>query len=89
MFESLASEYPDLEFIVAEYNGGDAKNHYKYDGSRRRTDEMVRSLDRWIGAFFWEPTMYGEWGSALFDWRDGNLYANQEAFDEYKDDAPH
>ena len=50
---------------------------------------MVRSRDRWMGAVFWEPTMYGEWGSALFDWRDGNLYANQEAFDEYKDDAPH
>lgn len=89
LFESLASNYPNLEFIVAEYNGGDANNHYNYDGSRRRTDEMVRGLDRWIGAFFWEPTLYGEWGSALFDWRDGNLYANQEAFDEYKDDARH
>ena len=89
LFESLASEYPDLEFIVAEYNGGDAKNHYNYDGSRRRTDEMVRSLDRWIGAFFWEPTLYGEWGSALFDWRGSDLYANKDAFDEYSVDARH
>ena len=89
MFEGLASAYPNLEFIVAEYNGGDSKDHYNYDGSRYRTDEMVRGLDRWIGAFFWEPTLYGEWGSALFDWRDGNLYANKDAFDEYKIDARH
>ena len=89
LFESLASNYPNLEFIVAEYNGGDANNHYNYDGSRRRTDEMVRGLDRWIGAFFWEPTLYGEWGSALFDWRGSDLYANKDAFDEYSVDARH
>jgi arabinogalactan endo-1,4-beta-galactosidase len=89
LFESLASNYPNLEFIVAEYNGGDANNHYNYDGSRRRTDEMVRGLDRWIGAFFWEPTLYGEWGSALFDWRGSDLYANKDAFDEYSVDVRH
>lgn len=89
LFESLASNYPNLEFIVAEYNGGDANNHYNYDGSRRRTDEMVRGLDRWIGAFFWEPTLYGEWGSALFHWRGSDLYANKDAFDEYSVDVRH
>jgi arabinogalactan endo-1,4-beta-galactosidase len=89
LFESLASNYPNLEFIVAEYNGGDANNHYNYDGSRHRTDEMVRGLDRWIGAFFWEPTLYGEWGSALFDWRGSDLYANKAAFDEYSVDVRH
>ena len=89
LFENLSSSYPDLEFIVAEYNGGDAKDHYEFDGARRRTDDLVRNLDRWIGAFFWEPTLNGAWGAALFDWRDGNLYANKDAFDEYGNDARH
>lgn len=84
LFKSLTLEYPNLEFIVAEYNGGDKENHYPGDGSRKRTDEMVRSLDRWIGAFFWEPTMSGAWGSALFDWNGKDLYADKDAFDEYR-----
>ena len=84
LFKSLISNYPNLEFIVAEYNGGDAENHYKFDGSRKRTYEMVKGLDRWIGAFFWEPTLSGAWGPALFDWDGPNLRANKNAFDEYK-----
>jgi arabinogalactan endo-1,4-beta-galactosidase len=83
LFQSLSASYPDLEFIVAEYNGGDAKNHYPFDGSRKRTNEVVRGLDRWIGSFFWEPTMSGEWGAALFDWEGSNLKANKEAFEEF------
>lgn len=84
LFKSLSSSYPDLEFIVAEYNGGDTKDHYSFDGSRRRTNEMVRGLDRWIGAFFWEPTLSGAWGAPLFDWDGPNLRANKDAFEEYK-----
>ena len=34
LFNSLTSKYSKLEFIVAEYNGGDSDNHYKFDGSR-------------------------------------------------------
>lgn len=83
LFKSLVSGYSDLEFIVAEYNGGDTDNHYKFDGSRKRTTEMVKGLDRWIGTFFWEPTLSGAWGSALFDWKGSDLYANKEAFSEY------
>lgn len=83
LFQSLSASYPDLKFIVAEYNGGDAKNHYPFDGSRKRTNEVVRGLDRWIGSFFWEPTMSGEWGSALFDWEGSNLKANRVAFEEF------
>lgn len=83
LFQSLVSSYPDLEFIVAEYNGGDAENHYNFDGSRKRTTEMVKGLDRWIGTFFWEPTLGGAWGPALFDWKGGNLQANSKAFEEF------
>lgn len=83
LFQSLVSSYPDLEFIVAEYNGGDADNHYNYDGSRKRTTEMVKGMDRWIGTFFWEPTLSGAWGTALFDWKGSDLQANSKAFEEY------
>ena len=83
LFQSVTSNYPNLKFIVAEYNGGDSDNHYKFDGSRKRTNEMVKGLDRWIGTFFWEPTLGGAWGPALFDWEGSNLKANSKAFEEY------
>ena len=83
LFQTVTSGYPDLEFIVSEYNGGDKDNHYNYDGSRKRTNEMVKGMDRWIGTFFWEPTLSGAWGPALFDWKGSDLYANSKAFEEY------
>ena len=83
LFQSVTSSYPDLEFIVAEYNGGDSDNHYKFDGSRKRTNEMVKGMNRWIGTFFWEPTLGGAWGPALFDWKGSNLQANSRAFEEF------
>ena len=84
LFKSLTSTYSNLEFIVAEYNGGESDNTYSYDGSRKKAVDMVRGLDRWIGAFFWEPTLSGAWGSSLFDWDGPDLRANKKAFDEYK-----
>ena len=83
LFQSVTSNYPNLKFIVAEYNGGDSDNHYKFDGSRKRTNEMVKGMDRWVGTFFWEPTLGGAWGPALFDWEGSNLKANSKAFEEY------
>ena len=83
LFQTVTSSYPNLEFIVAEYNGGDAENHYNFDGSRKRTTEMVKGLDRWIGTFFWEPTLSGAWGPALFDWKGSDLQANSKAFEEF------
>ena len=58
LFQTVTSSYPDLEFMVVEYNGGDKENHYNYDGSRKRTNEMIKGMDRWIGTFFWEPTLH-------------------------------
>lgn len=84
LFNTLGSKYPKLQFFIAEYNGGDSKNHYNYDGSRKQTNEMVRGMDRWIGTFFWEPTLGGEWGPALFDWNGNSLKANAKAFEEFK-----
>jgi arabinogalactan endo-1,4-beta-galactosidase len=87
LFETMASSYPGVEFIIAEYNGGDSENHYAYDGSRKRTNEIVRDLSHWIGTFFWEPTMSGRWGAGLFDWDGNNGLAIKDAFEEFADFA--
>ena len=83
LFNTVTTKYSKLEFIVAEYNGGDSDNHYKFDGSRKRTREMVSGMNRWIGTFFWEPTIGGAWGPSLFDKRGKDLYANAKAFEEF------
>lgn len=83
LFQTVTSSYPDLEFMVVEYNGGDKENHYNYDGSRKRTNEMIKGMERWIGTFFWEPTLSGAWGPALFDWKGNDLQANSRAFEEF------
>ena len=83
LFQTVTSSYPDLEFMVVEYNGGDKDNHYNYDGSRKRTNEMIKGMERWIGTFFWEPTLSGAWGPALFDWKGNDLQANTKAFEEF------
>ncbi len=83
LFNTITTKYSKLEFIVAEYNGGDADNHYNFDKSRQKTRESVREMNHWIGSFFWEPTIGGAWGSGLFDWRGKDLYANAKAFEEF------
>ncbi len=83
LITSLAGSYPNLEFLIAEYNGGTGKNFYGFDGSRIATHQIMTQVPRGLGAFFWEPASYGEWGSALLDWDGNNLKANQRAFDEY------
>ena len=83
LFNTVTTKYSKLEFIVAEYNGGDSDNHYKFDNSRQKTREMVRGMNRWIGTFFWEPTIGGAWGPALFDRKGRDYYANKDAFKEF------
>ncbi|WP_173474362.1 glycosyl hydrolase 53 family protein [Fibrobacter succinogenes] len=83
LFNIVTTKYSKMEFIVAEYNGGDSDNHYKFDGSRKKTREMISGMNRWIGTFFWEPTIGGAWGAGLFDWKGKDLYANAKAFEEF------
>lgn len=83
LFNTVTNKYSKLEFIVAEYNGGDSDNHYKFDNSRQKTREMIRGMNRWIGTFFWEPTIGGAWGPALFDKKGNGVYANAKAFEEF------
>ena len=83
LFNTITTKYSNLEFIVAEYNGGDSDSHYNFDKSRQKTRESVREMNRWVGSFFWEPTISGAWGAGLFDWRGKDLYANAKAFEEF------
>ena len=83
LFNTITTKYSNLEFIVAEYNGGDSDSHYNFDKSRQKTRESVREMNRWIGSFFWEPTISGAWGAGLFDWRGKDVYANAQAFEEF------
>ena len=73
-FASLAAQYPDLEFAIAEYNP-----------SRTEANRIMKGLPdgRGLGTFFWEPTRSGEWGDSMFTWQGQTARANQEDFDEY------
>jgi arabinogalactan endo-1,4-beta-galactosidase len=54
--QNLATNYPDLQFIIAEY-----ASHY------REANDIVFNLSGGIGTFMWEPTEDGYWGEGLFD----------------------
>jgi arabinogalactan endo-1,4-beta-galactosidase len=73
-FQAVAMAYPDLRFVVAEYNP-----------ERTEANRMIRDLPngQGMGTFFWEPTQSGTWGNSMFT-RDGNTYrANESDFAEY------
>ncbi len=73
-FTDLAENYPDLEFVIAEYNP-----------QRTQANMIMKNLPdgRGLGTFFWEPTQSGEWGDAMFSWQGGNAVANSSDFAEY------
>jgi len=77
-FEAMAADYPELEFAIAEYNP-----------QRTAANMIMKNLEggRGLGTFFWEPTLSGEWGPALFtgDDFDPQRTAIDTAFQEYDD----
>lgn len=78
-FEQMADEFPQLQFAIAEYNPA-------------RTDANLLMKDlpdgRGLGTFFWEPTLSGEWGDALFTWQGNQQIANEEDFAEFDELLP-
>ena len=80
---NLSRTYPNLEFLIAEYNGGGSASSYDFDGSRYNTHAILDDIPYALGAFFWEPGESGAWGAALFDWKGNELHANAKAFEEY------
>lgn len=72
--QTMANEFPDLQFIIAEYNP-----------ERTRANRIVHDLPdgRGLGTFFWEPTLSGSWGESMFT-QSGNTYtARAQDFAEY------
>jgi arabinogalactan endo-1,4-beta-galactosidase len=79
-FSTIASEFPELSFVIAEYNP-----------ERRRVSEIMRDLPgrRGLGSFFWEPTQGGEWGQSMFTCGSGSCRANAadfQVFDQIRQD---
>ena len=72
-FEALASAYPQLKFVIAEYNP-----------ERTRANLLLHDLPdkRGLGTFLWEPTRSGAWGNALFTQSGDTLTANAVDFAE-------
>lgn len=73
-FDAVAAQFPDLSFVVAEYNP-----------ERTQANQIMLDLPdgRGLGTFFWEPTESGEWGQSMFTLQ-GNAYrANASDFSEY------
>ncbi len=74
--ETMAEEFPDLKFIIAEYNP-----------ERTAANRIVKSLpnERGVGTFFWEPTLGGSWGESMFT-QNGNTFTARPADFAEKDD---
>lgn len=73
-FTQLASAYPNLKFIIAEYNP-----------ERTKANLIMKNLPngQGLGTFIWEPTRSGAWGNSLFSSQGNVLTANTGDFAEY------
>ena len=73
-FNTLASSFPNLSFVIAEYNP-----------ERTQANQIMYNManGRGLGTFFWEPTQSGEWGSSLFTWSGSTARANAADFQEF------
>jgi arabinogalactan endo-1,4-beta-galactosidase len=73
-FQAMAAEFPALSFAIAEYNP-----------DRTLANQMIHDLPsrRGVGAFLWEPTQSGAWGTSLFTYANGVYRAQAAAFAEY------
>jgi arabinogalactan endo-1,4-beta-galactosidase len=73
-FNTLASRFTDLDFVIAEY-GPEA----------RRANEIIRDLpdQRGLGTFVWEPTQSGTWGPSMFSQAGNEYTALTDAFAVY------
>jgi arabinogalactan endo-1,4-beta-galactosidase len=73
-FETLAGEFPELSFAIAEYNP-----------ERTQANQIMKNLPdgRGLGTFFWEPTQSGSWGESMFDYTNGDYVAKTADFAEY------
>jgi arabinogalactan endo-1,4-beta-galactosidase len=71
-FDELSQTYPQLQLMIAEYNG-----------ERTATNQLIHDLKGGLGAFFWEPTLSGDFGKAMFTPEEATLRANATDFAEF------
>jgi arabinogalactan endo-1,4-beta-galactosidase len=73
-FDSLAADFPNLKFVIAEYNP-----------ERTEANRIMRDMPdgRGLGTFFWEPTLNGTWGNSMFTSSGGVMRANAADFAEF------
>ena len=79
-FQALAAQYPNLQFVIAEYNT-DSSNANEL----RTANDLVFNLANHQGAgtFIWEPTHSGAWGSGLFTLAGNNYTAITSSMNMY------
>lgn len=83
-----SSKYPNLQFLIAEYNGGISASTWT-SGKTKEINLMLKETPKAIGSFYWEPALYGAWGGAAFEWQENNLYAMPSAFSEFDELLPY
>jgi arabinogalactan endo-1,4-beta-galactosidase len=73
-FATLAASFPDLSFVIAEYNP-----------QRTQANKIMHDLPngKGLGTFFWEPTQGGDWGSPMFTYSGKTAQANKADFEEF------
>jgi arabinogalactan endo-1,4-beta-galactosidase len=83
---ALATTYPNLKFIIAEYNTDPSPAPDPCDNEIRQANDVIFNLPnhQGIGSFFWEPTRdIGAQNPGMFI-LNGNTYStNPECIDQY------
>jgi arabinogalactan endo-1,4-beta-galactosidase len=72
-FSGLVSKFPDLKFVMAEYNADPAD---QTDTELRQANDIVFNLPnrRGLGTFFWEPTRHIDSANLGMFTANGNVY---------------
>lgn len=73
-FSALVNDYPNLKFAIAEYNP-----------ERTQANLVIKNLPNGagLGTFFWEPTLSGSWGDAMFTFSGTTATAITSDFAEF------
>jgi arabinogalactan endo-1,4-beta-galactosidase len=79
-FTALATKYPNLRFIMAEYNAETSDT-----AEIRQANDILFNLPNHQGAgtFFWEPTESGAWGPGLFTSAGNKLSTIPASIDQF------
>jgi arabinogalactan endo-1,4-beta-galactosidase len=79
-FTQLAAKFPNLKFVMAEYNEDTSDNT-----EVRQANDIIFNLPnhQGLGTFFWEPTESGAWGPGLFTSSGNKVSTIPASIDQY------